>query len=488
MATYRCNRSAGLQACACSISRRPGGPRYGRVFCLLLLALTASAQPRYPVDWHKLEPEILGRFSELLRIDTSNPPGNETKAATAIKAMLDREGIPSQTFALDPARANLVARIKGTGTKRPILIMGHTDVVGVQRERWSVDPFAAINTHGIIYARGARDNKPHVIAGITILTLLKRMNVHLDRDVIFLAEAGEEGTSQFGIDYMIKEHWPEIDTEFAMAEGGGLVEVGGKPKYMLISTTEKSPLRMRLVAHGAAGHGSRPQEDNAVVHLADAVARAGKWSPPMRLSDTTRAYFERLATVSTPEQAARYRAILDPARAAEIDRYFRKSEPNHWSVLHTSVVPTIINIGFRSNVIPSEGEANLDVRILPDENMKTFVDELRKVINDSAIEIIAPATSSRPPSPPSRMDNEMFRALERVARRMYNVPTLPNMMTGATDLAQLRVKGVQCYGTGPSITPEEGPLGGAHSDNENIPVTSLMSLIEYLWNVVIEVG
>src|SRR5690349_22775539 len=151
--------------------------------CCLLLALAASAQERYPVDWHKLEPEIVARFSELLRVDTSNPPGNETKAATAIKAMLDREGIESRLFAMDPTRANLVARIKGSGARRPILIMGHTDVVGVQRERWSVDPFAAINKNGVIYARGARDNRPHVIAGIMILSLLKRMNVRLDRDV-----------------------------------------------------------------------------------------------------------------------------------------------------------------------------------------------------------------------------------------------------------------------------------------------------------------
>lgn len=455
---------------------------------VLLFCAAAQAQDRYAVDWHKLEPEVLARFTELLKIDTSNPPGNETKAANAVKAMLDREGIESRLFALDPARANLVARIKGNGAKRPILIMGHTDVVGVQRERWSVDPFAAINKSGVIYARGSRDNKPHVVAGVMILLLLKRMNVRLDRDVIFLAEAGEEGTSQFGIDYMIKEHWPEIDAEFAMAEGGGLVEVGGKPRYMLISTTEKSPQRMRLVAHGAAGHGSRPQEDNAVVHLAEAVARAGRWSPPMRLNDTTRAYFDRLAAVSTPEQAARYRAILDPARASEADRYLRKSEPLHWSTLHTSVVPTIINIGFRSNVIPSEGEANLDVRALPDENLKAFAAELRKVINDPAIEVIPPATTSRPLSPPSRMDTDMFRALEKVARQMFDVPTLPYLMTGATDLAQLRAKGVQGYGTGPSILPEEGPLGGAHTDDEHITVPSLMSLVQYLWGAVIEVA
>jgi acetylornithine deacetylase/succinyl-diaminopimelate desuccinylase-like protein len=459
-----------------------------RFVCCLLLALAARAQDRYPVDWHKLEPEILARFTELLKIDTSNPPGNETKAAHAIKAMLDREGIESRLFAMDPARANLLARIKGSGAKRPILIMGHTDVVGVQRERWSVDPFAAIQKNGVIYARGARDNKPHVVAGVMILSLLKRMNVRLDRDVIFLAEAGEEGTSQVGIDYMVKEHWPEIDAEFAMAEGGGLVEVAGKPRYMLISTTEKSPNRTRLVAHGAAGHGSRPQEDNAVVHLAEAVARIGRWSPPMRLNETMRAYFDRLAAVSAPEVAARYRAILDPARAAEADRWFRKFDPVLWSTLHSSVVPTIMNIGFRSNVIPSEGEANLDVRVLPDENVKAFVAELRKVINDPAIEVIPPTTTSRPLSPPSRMDTDMFRALEKVARQMFNIPTLPYLMTGATDMAQLRAKGVQCYGTGPSITPTEGPLGGAHTDDENIPIPSLMSLVRYMWSAVIEAG
>src|SRR5262249_50383997 len=235
-----------------------------RLACVLLLVLAAHAQTKYPVDWHKLEPEIVARFTELLRVDSSNPPGNETRVTTALKAMLDREDIPSKTFALDPARTNLVARIKGAGAKRPILIMGHTDVVGVQRERWSVDPFAAANKNRTIYARGARDNKPPVVPALIFLTLLKRITVRVDGDVLSLAEAGEEATSQFGIDYMVKEHWREIDSEYAIAEGGGLVESGGKPRYMLISTTEKQPQRVRLVSHRAAGHGARPPEGNAV--------------------------------------------------------------------------------------------------------------------------------------------------------------------------------------------------------------------------------
>jgi acetylornithine deacetylase/succinyl-diaminopimelate desuccinylase-like protein len=456
--------------------------------CCLLLAAPIFGQDRPAVDWRKLEPEILANFTTLLKIDTSNPPGNETRAAETIKTILEREGIACQLFALDPARANLVARIKGTGRKKPLLIMGHTDVVGVQRDKWTVDPFGAVNKDGVIYARGSRDNKPHVVAGMMILLLLKRMNIRLDRDVIFLAEAGEEGTSTFGIDFMVKQHWPEIEAEYAIAEGGSIVEEQGKPHHVLISNTEKSPQRIRLVAHGPAGHGSRPEMANAVVHLAEAVARAGRWQTPMRLNETTRTYFERLAAISPLPVAARYRDILNPARAAEVDGYFRESEPGHYSILRTSVVPTIIQIGFRSNVIPSEGEAMLDVRALPDEDMTKFVAELRRVIGDPAIEVIPPVTSARPVSPPSRIDTELFRAFEKVGRRMFNVPTLPNMMTGATDNAQLRAKGVQAYGTGPIVSPEEGPLGGAHGDDEHIAVRSLMALIEYLWNVLMEVG
>jgi acetylornithine deacetylase/succinyl-diaminopimelate desuccinylase-like protein len=456
--------------------------------CCLLLAAALFGQDRLAVDWRKLEPEILANFTTLLKIDTSNPPGNETRAANVIKTILEREGIACQLFALDPARANLVARIKGTGRKKPLLIMGHTDVVGVQRDKWTVDPFGAVNKDGVIYARGSRDNKPHVVAGMMILLLLKRMNVQLDRDVIFLAEAGEEGTSTFGIDFMVKQHWAEIEAEYAIAEGGSIVEEQGKPHHVLISNTEKSPQRIRLVAHGPAGHGSRPEMANAVVHLAEAVARAGRWQTPMRLNETTRTYFERLAAISPSQVAARYRDILNPARAAEADAYFRESEPGHYSILRTSVVPTIIQIGFRSNVIPSEGEAMLDVRALPDEDMTKFVAELRRVIGDPAIEVIPPMTSARPVSPPSRIDTELFHAFEKVGRRMFNVPTLPNMMTGATDNAQLRAKGVQAYGTGPIVTPEEGPLGGAHGDDEHIAVRSLMALIEYLWNVLMEVG
>ena len=226
-----------------------------------------------------------------------------------------------------------------------------------------------------------------------VLLLLKRMNVKLDRDVIFLAEAGEEGTSTFGIDYMVKEHWPEIDAEYALAEGGAIVHEGGKPRYMLVSNTEKNPQRIRLVAHGTAGHGSRPTMDNAVVHLAAAVAEG------RHVADADAAERDHARLFRRPGSAGRARVRRAISRAAGPEAHARRStatsassEPAHYSMLRTSVVPTIIKAGFRSNVIPSEAEATLDVRALPDEDMAKFVAELRRVIDDPAVEVIPPKT------------------------------------------------------------------------------------------------
>ena len=440
------------------------------------------------MDWGKLEPEILEYFTALLKIDTSNPPGHETLAAEAIDAVLRREAIPVRTFALDPARANLVARLKGSGAKKPILLMGHTDVVGVQRERWSVDPFAAVQKNGLIYGRGANDDKDHVVAGMMVMLMLKRLHVKLSRDVIFLAEAGEEGTTHVGIDYLVSQHFPEIDAEYALAEGGSVVGESGHVHHVLINVSEKVPRGVRLVARGPSGHGSRPSTANPVVHLAAAVAKAGTWQTPLRLNEATRAYFARLAAISQPREAARYRALLDPAQAPAIDRYFLDREPGHYTMVRTSVVPTMTQAGFRSNVIPSEAEAYLDIRALPDEDMPRFLEELRRVINDPSVEVVPAQTGGRPAAPPSRTDNALFHTLESVSRQMFGAPVLPGMLAGATDCAQLRARGTQCYGFGPINSTGDGPLGGAHADDENISVKALEKLVEFLWNVVIEVA
>ena len=456
---------------------------------LAVVPLAADAQDRYPVDWEAVAAESMEYFLDLLRTDTSNPPGNESEAARYLQRVLQQEGIEAELFALDPTRANLVARLRGNGTKQPILIMGHTDVVGVQPENWSVDPFGAVAKDGYIYGRGALDDKDNVTAALMLMLLLRRAEVELDRDVIFLAEAGEEGTTRFGIDYMIEQHWDQIAAEFCLAEGGETVMRDGVVDHVKIATTEKFPMRARLVARGTAGHGSIPRLDNAVSALARAVGRLAAWQSPLRLNETTQAYFYRLGEISSPEEAARYQGVLDPEQQPRIDRYFAEYEPQHYSLLRTSVVPTMLSAGFRRNVIPSEAEATLDIRGLPDENPEEFFRDLAGVINDPNVEII-PAEINRPASPPSSLETEMFQALEGVTTRLFpNAATLPAMLNGATDMAQVRAQGTQCYGFG-AVRTEEDIVGGggAHGDDERIMEGSLLSLIQVLWYAVVQVA
>jgi acetylornithine deacetylase/succinyl-diaminopimelate desuccinylase-like protein len=440
------------------------------------------------VDWNQQQAELLRHYRALVQLDTSNPPGNETRVAEYLKKVLEAEGIPTQTFALDGARENLVARIKGNGKKRPLLILAHEDVVNVSREKWPVDPFGAVLKDGYIWGRGTRDDKDKLASNLMVMLLAKRGKISLDRDLIFLAEAGEESTSEWGIDFMVREHFPEIDAEYALTEGGGGRLENGRVVTVSIETTEKVPRRARLVATGKAGHGSVPRLDNSVVHLSAAVGKIGMWETPMRLNDTTRAYFERLAAISPADKAARYNSLLNPQRAVEAQRYLREHEPSLYSMLRTSVVPTMLKGGVGPNVIPSEVEATLDIRALPDENIERFYQEMARVIDDPEVKVV-PIPNPRPSTPPSRLDTEMFRILEQVSKRMYpGVTVLPSMSTGATDMAQLRNKGIQCYGIGPAVNDEDGANYGGHSDVERMPEASLYKFAEFTWNAVRDVA
>src|SRR5262249_27089412 len=246
------------------------------------------------------------------------------------------------------------------------------------------------------------DDKDNVVACLMVMLLLKRMNVPLDRDVIFLAEASEEGGGPDGIGFMVDQHWAEIDAEYCFAEGGAVVRTDGKIQYAGVATTEKIPQGARLVARGISGHGSVPLRSNAVVHLAQAVAKVAAWRTPMRLNETTRAYFERLAKISPPEAAARYNKILQSDGGSDdAQEYLDVNEPRLYSTLRTSISPNIIKGGYRSNVIPSEAEATLDIRAAPNEDLGWFFDEMKKVINDPAVEIVR-NQAGRPGSPPSR--------------------------------------------------------------------------------------
>ena len=456
---------------------------------LVLAMSSAVAEPDYLVDWDQAGAEAVGHLVELIQIDTSNPPGNETKAVEYLKGVLELEDIDSKTYAIDPARANLVARIKGNGSKRPILMMGHTDVVGVQPDKWYADPFSGMRQDGFIYGRGTLDDKDNLTAALMVIKLLKRYGVKLDRDVIFLAESGEEGTPEVGINFMVEKHFDAIDAEYCLAEGGQNVIVDDQVKTVGIETTEKMPRRVTLVARGTPGHGSKPTLENAVVILAQAVAKAGAWETEVRFNETTRTYFERMAEISAPDDAFRYSNVENPQESDEIQRHFLETFPYHYSISRTSVVPTVIDAGFRKNVIPSEASAILDIRMLPDENVEEFYAKLAAVIDDPRVEIV-PESIYRPAAPPSEIDNEMFQTLERVAREMYPQATvLPIMQTGATDMAQVRAKGMQAYGIGPARSIEEINSGfGAHGDNERISEEAFIELVKYMWNVVIEIA
>ena len=438
-------------------------------------------------DWKAVEEETMRHYQAVLRIDTQNPPGNETKAAEYVKQVLDRDGIPTQIVGSDPNRSNVFARLNGSGRKRPLLIMGHTDVVTVDAAKWKFPPFSATRDGGYVYGRGTVDDKDNLTAALMTMLLLKRQNVPLDRDVIFLAESGEEGSSNFGIGYMVNQHFADIDAEYRLAEGGSVNRISGQVKYATVQTLEKIPRGIELVSHGISGHGSVPLKTNPIVHLAGAVSKIGEWRPDIRFNETTGTYFRKLAAISAPDVAKYYRDVLstDPKVRAAADDWLFENEPRHSSMLRTSVSPNIFAGGYRSNVIPSEAKATLDVRMLPDEDPAKFLEQVKRVVNDPAVDVRFGNQLTRPAGPDTKLDNEAFRAIEAAGTKIYNAPTLPTMSTGATDMAQLRARGVQCYGIGPATDVEDGPKGfGAHSDQERILESELHRFVRFNWEVI----
>jgi acetylornithine deacetylase/succinyl-diaminopimelate desuccinylase-like protein len=290
---------------------------------------------------------------------------------------------------------------------------------------------------------------------------------------------------------MVAQHFDQIDAEYCFAEGGGVTRIGGAPRFATVQATEKSPRGIELVSHGISGHGSIPLKSNAIVHLAAAVARVGEWRPEVRFNETTGSYFRGLAAISPPDVAAHYRDILstDPKVRAAADDWIVEHEPQHASMLRTSVSPNIFTGGYRSNVIPSEAKATLDVRMLPDEDPAAFLEQVKRVINDPAVEARFPAQNNRPPAAAARLDSEPFKAIEAANTRIYAVPTLPTMSTFATDMAQLRAKGMQCYGIGPAVDLEDGPKGfGMHSDQERLLETELYRFVRFNYEVVVDLA
>jgi acetylornithine deacetylase/succinyl-diaminopimelate desuccinylase-like protein len=449
------------------------------------LAVSAQQAPSAAAT----DAETLRHFQALVRMDTQSPPGNEKPAADYVAQVLEREGIPVQVFALEAQRPNVVARLTGNGSKRPLLIMGHTDVVNVDPAKWQHPPFSADREGGHIYGRGTVDDKDSVTAGIMTMLLLKRNLVLLDRDVIFLAESGEEGTTEVGIEFMVNEHFDSIEAEYCLAEGGNATRVDGEVRYAGVQTAEKFPKGIDLVAHGVAGHGSVPLQSNAIARLARAITKVTEWQPPVVLNGTTRTYFQRLAEIEQdPALARRYRDLLsaNPEVVSAADAWLRANIPSQASMLRTSISPNIVQGGYRNNVIPSEARVTLDVRMRPDENPDAFRAELERLIADDQIDVVFNGFGERPAGVMSPVDDAAFVAIERAVREHYGAPVLPSMSTGATDMAFLRAKGIRCFGIGPATDQEDGPLGyGAHSDQERILEAELYRFVRFQYDLVV---
>jgi acetylornithine deacetylase/succinyl-diaminopimelate desuccinylase-like protein len=462
---------------------------------LLLLSLVgpaaARAQQPAALDWAAIEEETMRHYQALLRLDTSDPPGNERPAAEYLRDVLASEGIDVEVHYLEPNRPNVVARIRGNGSRRPLLLMAHTDVVNVDPAKWTHPPFSATREGGYVYGRGTVDDKDNLVSALMAMLLLRRTETPLDRDVVLLAESGEEGSVRVGIVYMVDEHFPLIDAEFCLAEGGGLTREGGRVRYASIQTEEKIPRAIELVAHGVAGHGSVPLETNAVVRLSNAVGRVAAWNPPLRLNETLRAYFTRLLEISSPEQARHYASLLSSnpeASAAAVEWLFR-NEPRHAAMVRATLTPTIIDAGYRINVIPSDAIATIDTRLHADEDPERFLDMVREVVADPNVEVRYAARDVRPGASIGGVGTEAFQAIERGVQSHYGVGSLPTISTGATDMAYLRARGVDCYGIGPALDIEDGPLGfGAHSDQERILESELHRFVRFHWDVVTDLA
>lgn len=457
-----------------------------RTTLLALAAAALSAAPR--PDWPAARQEALDTLIALVKLDTSQPEGNEIRAAKYLQAKLDAAGMASVIVESKPGRANLIARVKGNGSKRPLLLLGHLDVVAVERGEWSFDPFGGAVENGILYARGSGDDKGVVAGSFQVLLMLHRLQVPLDRDVIFLGVADEEAGGLEGITWLLENHREKIDAEFAVNEAGkGVFNRDADYVRFEIQTAEKTPRRVDLRAAGTSGHGSIPLRDNPVGSLARAVGRLFDHEMPPRLNETTREYFRRLAEISPPEEAAVFRAILSPnASSADYER-LRGLSPVYHSMVRTSIVPTIFRGGYLRNVIPSEAEAVIDIRALPDEDPERLFSLLKAVIDEPAVDLV-PHPQTRPSHQPSSLETDVFRAFEKVLAEMYpGVPVLPAMSTGATDSAQLRAAGIAAYGFGPP-KPEWDLAGGIHGKDEYLYVEPFQDYVEILWNVVLEIA
>jgi acetylornithine deacetylase/succinyl-diaminopimelate desuccinylase-like protein len=443
---------------------------------------------KYQIDWQGVRDEATEILSNYIRINTTNPPGNEMEAARYLEGILRREGIESSIYEPAPRRANLLAVVPGKKRGSALVLLNHLDVVPVEEDKWDLDPFGGIVKDGYIHGRGAIDMKGKGVAELMAVLLLKRYKIPLKRDVIFLATADEETGGRWGAKWML-EREPHLKEAACVLNEGGciLIRENGALDHYEIATAQKVVAQFSLKATGKTGHGSMPHGDSANTKLIRALNRLVEWETPFIVIPLVKHYFATLAKIRSPEEAKGYHDIEEALRDPTFAKTFT-SNSQYNAMVRNTLTPTILKAGQKINVIPSMATAAFDCRILPGTSSKDFFAQLQKVIGDEEI-VIAPLPEFESNAlPPSPLDNELYQAIERIAKQKDpGCMVTPFLITGATDSRFFRESGVPCYDFSPFRLRQED-LKLVHGHNERISLENLGFASEVIFEIVCEVA
>jgi acetylornithine deacetylase/succinyl-diaminopimelate desuccinylase-like protein len=438
------------------------------------------------IDWDRAGAAALELLKDLVRIDTTNPPGNERPAVEYVAGVLSREGIECRVLESEPTRASLVARLRGAGAKPPLLLSAHLDVVPADREHWTHDPFGAEEAEGCVWGRGTLDMKNMAAMSLSVLLWLRREQVPLDRDVIFAAVADEEAGSRHGSLFLVERHPDLVRAQFVLTEVGGYSMQVGDTHLYPIQVSEKGVCWFELVAKGEPGHGSMPHPRNAVVRLARAIRDLGNTRPPPHTKQVVERSVRRLA------DAARFparqllplllNARLSPALLGLLQRFDLAQAIGLNAMLRNTVSPTILEAGKKVNVIPAQAAARLDGRIIPGQTLEDFLGEVRRVAGaDLDIRVIEHHEGCV-----FDAETELFETLSTVLREHdpQAVP-VPFMVPGFTDAFAYARLGAVCYGFVPLQLPPDLPFTRMfHGHDERVPVDGFRWGLRVLYDVV----
>ncbi|HYM74695.1 MAG TPA: M20/M25/M40 family metallo-hydrolase [Candidatus Dormibacteraeota bacterium] len=427
-------------------------------------------------------------MQEYLRVDTTNPPGNEMKAVAFFKKILDEEGVENRTFEIAPGRGDLWARIPRTTSesKRPIILLNHMDVVTSDASHWKVPPFSGEIKAGYVWGRGAQDMKDEGLAQLVVMVMLKREKIALDRDVIFLGVADEEAEGT-GTDWFLKNQRELLgNAEFLINEGGENLLENGKVKYVGVDVGEKTSYWLHVVAHGRPGHGSRPNSDSAPNRLVRALNKILAYRTPLRVLPVVDEFLRDMAPYEEPGRAGYYRNIQKAIEDKEFQEEVERDESLNF-LLRDTISLTMMGGSEQTNVIPPEAWANLDVRILPGGDPKSVLETLRRVVNDPDV-AVEPLEREFRVANYSGTDNTLFAAIREVSGKYFpGTPVVPHITSGYTENQRYRPLGIVAYGFSPyAATEEEGNT--EHGNDERIRVDEVRRGPRVLFDVVVRVA